>query len=185
MPLGDGLGTSDAGRLERRDMRMKGAITRLSYFLLLIVFVAGVFCGAAPAPDKTIYSNTPNKELKQKALHLVKSIRELVDSYNKKDRELMDAYGKKDNPKIKIDERKAMRDQWLKESDAVHDAAMRSYKEHYWADAILLRNELYRRLPNQPNPKDVAMFYQFPTNMLGIGLIADHLELIAKLLPDS
>jgi hypothetical protein len=57
---------------------------------------------------------------------------------------------------MSIDARKALRDQWLKESDAVHDAAMHSYKEQYWADAILLRNELYRRLPNQPNSKDVA-----------------------------
>jgi hypothetical protein len=166
-------------------MRMRQAVTRCNYFLLLIVFLAGVTCGAAPAPDKTIYSNASNKELKQKALQLVKSIRELVDSYNKKDRELMVEYRKKDNPKLKTDERKAMRDQWIQESDAVHDSAMRSYKENYWADALLLRNELYRRLPNQPNQKDVAMIYQIPTNVLGIGLIADHLELIAKSLPDS
>ena len=97
----------------------------------------------------------------------------------------MAEYRKKDNPKLKTDERKAMRDQWIQESDAVHDSAMRSYKENYWADALLLRNELYRRLPNQPNQKDVAMIYQIPTNVLGIGLIADHLELIAKSLPDS
>ena len=49
----------------------------------------------------------------------------------------------------------------------------------------MLRNKLYRRLPNQPNPKDVAVSYQFPTNVLGIGLVADHLELLAKSLPDS
>jgi hypothetical protein len=166
-------------------MSMKRAVTRPNYRLLLIVFLVGVSCGAAPAPDKTIYSTTSNKELKQKALQLVKSIRELVDSYNKKDRELMAEYGKKDQPKLRPDERQGLREQWLKESDAIHDAAMRSYKEQYWADAILLRNELYRRLPNQPNPKDVAMIYQIPTNVLGIGLIADHLELIAKSLPDS
>ena len=51
-----------------------------------------------------------------------------MDSYNKKDRERLDGYRKKDNPKIKTDERKAIRDQWIQESDAVHGAAMRSYK---------------------------------------------------------
>ena len=172
-------------RIGEGDMSMQRAVTRPNYFLLLIVCLAGVFCGAAPAPDKTIYSNTSNKELKQKTLQLVKNIRELVDSYNTKDRELRTAYEKHDKPKLKIDERKAMRDQWIKASDAAHDAAMRSYKEHYWAEAILLRNELYRRLPNQPNPKDVALIYQIPTNVLGIGVIADHLELMAKSLPDS
>ena len=58
----------------------------------------------------------------------------------------MAEYDKKNKPEIRIDERKAMREQWLKESDAVHDSAMRYYRDTYWADAILLRNELYRRL---------------------------------------
>jgi hypothetical protein len=166
-------------------MRIKWGVARRNYFLLLIVFLAGISCGSAPAPDKTVYSNTSNKELKQKALRLVKNIRELVDAHSKKDRELMSAYDKKNKPEIKIDERKAMREQWLKESDAVHDSAMRSYKENYWADAILLRNELYRRLPKKLNQKDLAPIYQNPTNVLGLQLIADHLELIAKSLPDS
>ena len=166
-------------------MRMKRAITRCNYFLLLIVFLAGSACDSAPAPDKTIYSNTSNKELKQKALLVVKSIRELVNSYNTKDRELRAEYAKKDKPKLSVEERKAMRDQWLQESDAVHDAAMRSYKENYWAETILLRNELYRRLPKEQNQKNLAPIYQNPTNVLGIQVIADHLELIAKSLPDS
>ena len=166
-------------------MRIRWAVTKRNYFLLVMTFLTGISCGSAPAPDKTVYSNTSNKELKLKALRLVKNIRELVDAYSKKDRELMSAYDKKNKPEIKIDERKAMREQWLKESDAVHDSAMRSYKENYWADAILLRNELYRRLPKKLNQTDLSPIYQNPTNVLGIQLIADHLELIAKSLPDS
>ena len=115
----------------------------------------------------------------------MKSIRGLVDSYNKKDRALMAEYDKNNKPEIRIDERKAMRDQWLKESDAVHDSAMRSYKENYWADAVLIRNELYRRLPKKLNRTDLSPIYQNPTNVLGIQVIADHLELISKSLPDS
>ena len=166
-------------------MSMKRAVTRHNSFLVLIVFLAGAAYGAAPAPDKTIYSNTSNKELKQKALQLVKSIRELVDAYNTKGRELRAAYDKKDKPELSREARKAMRDQWLNESDAVHASAMHTYKEHYWADAILLRNELYRRLPKQQNQKNLAPIYQNPTNVLGIQVIADHLELSAKSLPDS
>jgi len=74
---------------------MKNKLARCNYFLLLTIFLAGISCGSAPAPDKTIYSNTSNKELKQKTLQLVKSIRDLVDSYNKKDRALMAEYEKK------------------------------------------------------------------------------------------
>jgi hypothetical protein len=165
-------------------MKIMWAVTRRNYFLLLIIFLAGISCGSAPAPDKTVYSNTSNKELKQKALRLVKSIRELANSYKKKDRELMAEYDKKDKSDIGIDERKAMREQWLKESDAVHDSAMRTYRDNYWAEAILLRNELYRRLPKKLNQTDLSPIYQNPTNVLGVQVIADHLELIAKSLPD-
>ena len=175
-------------------MRIRRAVSRYNSFLLLAIFVIGISCGAAPEPDKTIYSKTSNKDLKQKALRLVKNIRELVDSYNKKDRALMAEYDKKDKPEIRIDERKAMREQWLKESDTVHDSAMRYYRDNYWADAILLRNELYRRLQRlakksnqttkKPNQTNLAPIYQNPTNLIGIQVIADNLELIAKSLPD-
>jgi uncharacterized NAD(P)/FAD-binding protein YdhS len=167
-------------------MRTNWTVTRRNYFLLLMTFLAGI-SWAAPAPDMTVYSNTSNKELKQKALRLVKNIRELVDSYKKKDRELMAEYDKKNKPE-------AMGEQWLKESDTVHDSAMRTYRDNYWADAILLRNELYRRLqrlakePNQttkkPNQTNLGPIYQHPTNVLGIQVIADDLERISKLLPD-
>jgi hypothetical protein len=164
-------------------MRIGWAVSRPNCFLLIILFLAVISCGAAP--DKTVYSNTSNKELKQKAMGLVKKIRDLADSYKKKDRELMAEYDKKNKPEIRIDERKAMREQWLKESDAITDSSIRYYRDNYWSDAILLRDEIYRRLPKRLNQKDLAPIYQNPTNVLGIQLIADHLELIAKSLPDS
>jgi len=165
-------------------MSIRWNVTKGNYFLLLIIFVVGISCGAAPEPDKTTYSKTSNKELKEKTLALVKNIRALVDSYNKKDRALMADYDKNNKPEIRIDERQVMRQQWLRESDAVHDSAMRSYRDNYWADAILLRNELYRRLPKKPTQTDLSPIYQNPTNVLGVQVIADHLELIAKSLPD-
>ena len=169
-------------------MRIRWAIIRRGNYLLLLlltIFIVGISCGAAPEPDKTIYSKTSNKELKEKTLRLVKNIRDLVDSYNKKDRELIAEYDKKHKPEIRIDERKAMREQWLKESDALHDSSMRSYRDSYWSDAILLRNEISRRLPKSLDQKNLAPIYQNPTNVLGIQLIADNLELISKSLPES
>jgi hypothetical protein len=164
-------------------MRITSAVIRRNYFLLLTIFLAVISCGAAP--DRTIYSNTSNKELKQKALGLVKKIRDLVDSYNKKDRALMAEYDKNNKPEIRIDERKAMREQWLKESDAVHDSSIRYYRDNYWSDAILLRDEIYRRLPRRLHQTNLSPIYQHPTNVLGIQVIADNLELISKSLPDS
>ena len=73
-----------------------------------------------------------------------------------------------------MDERKAMREQWIRESDAVHEPFIRQYKEKHWADAILLRNELYRRLPKKLQQSQLAAIYQYPTNILGIEVIADN-----------
>lgn len=63
------------------------------HFLWGVVIIAALTLGAAS--ERTIYSNTSNKELKQKTLQLVKNVKELVYSCNKKDRELMSEYDKK------------------------------------------------------------------------------------------
>jgi hypothetical protein len=163
-------------------MRIRSAFTKRVHLWLVIV-LAGLSLGATQ--DRTIYSNTSNKELKQKAFALVKSIRTLVDSYNKKDRELMTEYDKKNRKEIPIDERKATRGQWIRESDAVHDSTMRYYRDHYWSEAILLVDELYRRVPKRLRQTNVLPIYQHPTNVLGLETIANHLELLSKSLPDS
>jgi len=137
------------------------------------------------AAERSVYSQISNKELKQRTLGLVKNIRDIVESYNQKDRELMTDYDKKDQPEYRSDERKNMRQQWIRQSDAVHDATMRRYKENYWADAILLLDELYRRVPQRMRQKGMLPIYQHPTNVLGMETIANHLELLAKALPDA
>ena len=150
----------------------------------LSVLVAGlVLIGAAP--ERTIYSNTANKELKPRVLHLVNNIRDMVYTYKKQDSELLLAFDKKDRGGAVKDEQRKVREQWIRESDAAHDSFLRQYKEKYWADAILLRNELLRRLPKNLRQPQLSGIYQYPTNVLGVEAIADNLELLAKSLPDS
>ena len=67
-------------------MRIKQTVTRLHSCLWLLVVLAEMACGAAPASDQTIYTSTSNQALKQKALQIVQSIRALVDAYNKQTR---------------------------------------------------------------------------------------------------
>ena len=164
-------------------MGIKWVVKQRKSSLWLLLFVAGMSLGAAP--EKTAYSSMSNKDLKLRASRLVKNIRDLVDSYNKKDRELMTDYDKKNRPDIRIDDRKVMRDQWLRESDAVHDSTMRHYRDRHWSEAILLLDELYKRLPARLRRKDLLPIYQHPTNVLGLQTIANHLELVSKSLPDS
>jgi len=61
---------------------------------------------------------------------------------------------------------------------------MRKYKELYWSDAILPADEILRRLPKPRRQTNILNLYQHPTNVLGVQTVADHPELIAKLLPD-
>ena len=150
--------------------------------VLAILFAAMSF-GATP--ERMIYSNASNKELKQRVFRLVKGIRDLVDSYNRKDRQLMADYDKKARPEIRIDERKLIRDQWIKESDSVHDSTIRYYRDHYLSDAVLLLDELYKRVPRRMRQPNLLPMYQHPTNVLGLEVIANHLEVVAKSLPDS
>jgi len=163
---------------------MQGVHVKHVVWLLILFLTVPTTVTTGAIPEKMVYTQTSNRELKQKSLQLVKRIREFVDSYNKKDRELSAEYDAKDRPDSTKGAAKAARQQWLKDTDAFHEATMRKYKEQYWSDAILLADEILRRLPKQKRPVDRLYIYQHPTNVLGVQTIADHLELIAKSLPD-
>jgi hypothetical protein len=150
-------------------------------FLFFTVFLAIITLAAAT--ERTVHSQASNKELRQKSLQLAQNIRGLVDSY-KKDREIMTEYDRKNRPDISKGRAHDLRQQWLKDSDLAHDSTMRYYKDHYWADAILLIGELNRRLSKRAKQPELLRLYQHPTNVLGLAAIADHLELHSKLLPD-
>jgi hypothetical protein len=151
--------------------------------IYLLLAVAGLSVGATT--ERTVYTSISNKELKPRVMRLVKNIRDMAYSYKKQDSELLVQFDKKDRVDASKDERKKVREQWIKESDAAHNSFMRQYKEKYWADAILLKNELYRRLPKNLQQPQLSGLYQYPTNLLGVEAVADNLELLAKSLPDS
>ena len=151
--------------------------------LYLLLAVAGLSIGATT--ERTIFSNTSNKELKPRVMRLVNNIRELVYAHKKQDRELLAAFDKRNSVDTTTNERKRVREQWIRESDVAHDSFMRQYKDKYWADAIVLRNELHRRLPKTLRQPQLSSIYQYPTNLLGVEAIADNLELLAKSLPDN
>jgi len=161
---------------------MEGLHRRKRLPVWLLLFLAIMSLGAAA--ERSVYSQSSNKDLRQRTLTLVKNIRTLVTSYQQKDRELMADYDKKVT-EYRVNERKAVREQWIRQTDAAHDATMRRYRDSYWADAILLLDELYRRVPQRMRQKNILPIYQHPTNVLGVETIANHLELMAKALPDG
>jgi len=105
--------------------------------------------------------------------------------YKKQDGDRLSVFDKRDSADSTKNEKKRVRDEWIGESCAAHDSFMRQYKENYWADAILLRNEVLRRRPKNLCQSQLSGIYQYPTNLIGVEAIADNLELLAKSLPDS
>jgi hypothetical protein len=174
-------------------MKIAGSFAKRKTTLFLI-FLGAIMIGAlvlavvmttGSAPDQTVYSKTSNQELKLRASRVVRDIRELVYDHKKRDRQMVEAYEQKSRPESRQAEKMRLREQWIKESDATHDSFMRAYKEKYWADAILLRRELLRRLGKAIREPQQAPIYQHPTNVLGVEAIADNLELLAKSLPEG
>ncbi len=168
-------------RMGFAQLKLTGPVNQSPYLLILI---AGLFLIGA-APGQTVFSNTSNNEVKSRVMRLVKDIRELVYSHKRKDEELLATVDKRDRADANRTEKKKLRDEWVSESNAAHDSFMRQYKEKYWADAILYRNELLRRLPKNFQQPQLSGLYQYPTNLLGVEAIADNLELLAKSLPES
>src|SRR4026207_2379735 len=111
-------------------------VAKRTAFLLFIGFLGVITLGATT--EKTVYSHISNRELKRKSLQLATDVRRLVDSYKKRDREIMSDYDGKGGPEMSQAGTHELRQQWLKDSDRAHDSTMRYYKDHYWADAILL-----------------------------------------------
>jgi len=162
-------------------MKVNRSSKQRSFWLIL---TAGLITISA-APGQTVFSNTSNKELKPRVVRLVKDIRQLVYAYKTQDDELLATVDKRDRADAIKEERKRLRDEWVRKSNATHDSFMRQYKEKYWADAILYRNELLRRLPKTLQQPQLSGLYQYPTNLLGVEAVADNLELLAKSLPES
>jgi hypothetical protein len=155
---------------------------KIIFFLLL----GGLAALTSPvlALESTKYSKLSNKELKSRALTVVKAVRKVVYSYNDKDRALTSDFDA-EYLATRTTERKSLRDQWHKKVEDAQASSVRDYRQNYASDAALLRDELQRRLPKDLQRRDLPKLYSNPTNVLALELIADDLELLAKSLPET
>jgi hypothetical protein len=161
-------------------------VTTLKVTLFVILYAA---ITAVPVPSSASdsggkYSKIPNKELKSRALTVVKGIRELVHSYSRTDRSLTADFDA-EYLATRTTERQVLRDQWRKKIDEAQGASIRAYQRDYASEARLVREELQRRLPKSFDRRDLPKLYLNPPNVLALEVIADDLELVSKSLPDT
>jgi hypothetical protein len=158
--------------------------SKIILFLVLCGGLAAVATPVLPSESTGKYSKLSNKELKSRALTVVKAIRELVYSYHKKDRDLTSDF-EAEYLATRTTERELLRDQWRKKIDATQEVSIGNYRQNLAPNATVLREELERRLPKGLRGRDIPNLYSSPQNVLALEMVADHLELLAKLLPET
>jgi hypothetical protein len=169
---------------------LKGHPVSLLLIGLFAGLLAGWFVGSRGllervAPSKgTAYSRLSNEELRSRSLQLVSRIRELVRVFDQEDRQLRADADKKIGESKSPEEQNRIRKMWLEESDKLHAKYMDQYKERFWSEAVLLREAMLLRLPPRPGSQNSQLFL-YPTNILGVGQVANGLELRAKSLPEQ
>jgi hypothetical protein len=126
------------------------------------------------------YSRMTNDELKQAGLELVGKVRGLiVESQRKSHALIMAQRAKMMNAKSPEEQNQA----WGKFSDQLGYEiyeARDEYDKRFKIDAILLRDEMLSRLPGTARNKRAYSIYEHPTNPIGMGMVADDLERLAK-----
>jgi hypothetical protein len=163
-------------------------LTKGKIFLSLVI-LAGITAAAtlrltlySDAASK--YSSDSNKQLQSTALGLVKKIRGLVDSYNKKDRELMAEY-QTNYLATRTTERQTFREQYEKNLKESQDSTMRDYKEKLLAESKTIRAEVHRRLPERMHRSQLSKTYENPSVALELEIIAGDLDRLSRSLPGN
>ena len=170
------------------------SVGRNPIVLLIVGLIAGLTVGwflgtqygvekiALPPAKSTGYTTLSNEELKLKSAQLVTAIRALARSYYDEDNRLRATADEQSGKTDSATERERIRQAWLADSLKLHDRMMDRYKAEYWADAVLLRQAIVTKVGGVSGAQN-PMFFQHPTNILGIEQVANALDLLGKSLP--
>ena len=131
---------------------------------------------------QTVYSHLNNEQLKKEVLILVDKMRGYLERKHLQDQTKSDYYFQQMRQAKTEAERQII---WNAQT---HDSLTApnlnfEYSEKFKAEATLLHEELLRRLPNEPPNNRTHSDYEHPTNPIGLNMVIDNLEKLAKSLP--
>jgi len=135
--------------------------------------------------DTTEFSKLTNKELYDKTINLVQKIRTFLTAREMTQRELLYSGYKTDYRKLTEEERQKAWNEETRKSMMDSLKMSSEYDANYKIDSILLRDELLSRLPKGSKNEQEYRTYEHPTNTIGMSMVVDDLERMAKLLPLS
>lgn len=135
--------------------------------------------------DTTNFTKLSNKELQEKALRLVQTLRTFLSERERTQREILYSGWRQNYKELSEEERQKAWNEETKKSMMDSLKTNTDYDTRFKVDAILLRDELLSRLPKGSKDEREYRTYEHPTNPIGMGMVADDLERMAKLLPVS
>lgn len=119
-------------------------------------------------------------EIKERTINFVRRLREFISGYDKIDRKIHEIDW---SQMVAADSETDRRQKWQEMTNSMSEISaerMNKYNEQFKIDAIVLRDELKSRIPKEKWPENRAMMFEFPVNPIGLNLVADSLELMAK-----
>ncbi|MFI5398363.1 MAG: hypothetical protein ACHQ9S_22735, partial [Candidatus Binatia bacterium] len=127
-------------------------------------------------------SRLTHAELKGKALDLVRDLRQWLASWSAQDRQVEQ---REWSAMVSAADEDEKQQRWQQFTGASMQRSLErnsEYDRRFKVDAFLLRDELLSRLPGESREDRAYGMYEHPTNPIGMGIVADDLERLAKLL---
>lgn len=133
--------------------------------------------------SSTAFSTMSNKELRNKTLEVVSSIRGYLEKIKNEDMRLFFLQSQE----MQSTKNKAEQHQlWLKQTKKSSQNSLEQklyYSRNFQTDTILLRDEILTRLPKGSKDNKLDIHYEHYTNQLSMTFMVNDLERIAKSLP--
>ncbi len=135
--------------------------------------------------SETTYSRLSNAELKNKTLDIVHRIRDFLQNRKEKQDRILYSDKRANLRDMSEEQRNKL---WHQETNALMRETTETnadYNRDFNVDTILLRDELLSRLPSNSKNEREYRTYEHPANPIGMGMVADDLERLAKSLPSK
>jgi uncharacterized membrane protein YeaQ/YmgE (transglycosylase-associated protein family) len=164
----------------------KGGIGNYWWFFLLVAIIFSIILiiiTKRRMKKDTAISRLTNDKLRRESLEIVAGTRELLSRYKQRqNRTIYDdeyRYAKTEEDKQRAWDQKSLA------SSQSSTKLMADFSELYKVRAIVLKDELIRRLPPMERDTSINHMYTHPTNPIGVEMAIDDLERLAHLIPNQ
>lgn len=133
--------------------------------------------------DQTSYSRLTNKELRERAASLVGKVRQFLRQWSEQDMVSIFSQQAAMSAAKSEEERNQIWHSQTKDMGLRSFQRNAEYDRRFKVETVILRDEMLSRLPSESKDERSYSMYEHPTNPIGMGMVTDDLERLAKVLP--